>query len=114
MSIEAMVLGAMLRLARRRKAADPSAVALRVRATEAEVRAALRRLDRRGLVERRLSHPPRLTMEGFAVAVALLPRHPARMALAPAARARQGGVVSPSHLVGGERQDACDLRLAAG
>jgi len=74
MSIEVIVLGAMLRLARRRKAADPSALALRVGVSDAAVRTALRRLDGQGLVERRLSHPPRLTMEGFALAVALLPR----------------------------------------
>jgi Mn-dependent DtxR family transcriptional regulator len=73
MSIEVMVLGAMLRLARRRKAAEVSAVALRVGASEAQVRSSLRQLDARGLVERRLSQPPRLTLEGFAVAVALLP-----------------------------------------
>jgi|HubBroStandDraft_6_1064221.scaffolds.fasta_scaffold562087_1 Mn-dependent DtxR family transcriptional regulator len=85
MSIEVMVLGAMLRLARRRRATDSSvvaAVALRVGAPESAVREALRRLDRRGLVERRLSGPPRLTMEGFAVAVALLPQRSPQLTLA--------------------------------
>jgi hypothetical protein len=77
MSIEVMVLGAMLRLARCRKAADRGALALRVDASEAEIRVAMRCLEARGLVERRLSHPPRLTMEGLAVAVALLPRRSA-------------------------------------
>jgi DNA-binding Lrp family transcriptional regulator len=93
MNDEVMVLGAMLRLARRREAAEPSALALRVSASEADVRAALRRLEARGLVERRLCLPPRLTMEGFAVAVAL---RPAR-----------------SKLAGGERHDVRDGGRAA-
>jgi hypothetical protein len=87
MSIDAMVLGAMLRLARRRKAADVEAVALRVGAPASAVRASMRRLDIGGLVERRLSGPPRLTMAGFAVAVALLPARPKR-----ASRASASGV----------------------
>lgn len=78
MSIDIMVLRAMLRLARRRKAADEGEVALRVGGSRASVRAAFRRLDAGGLVERRLTQPPRLTMAGFAVAVALLPERPAR------------------------------------
>ncbi len=86
MSIEVMVLRAMLRLARRRKGADPGALALRVGAPDAAVRSALRRLDGQGLVERRLDQPPRLTMEGFAVAVALLPQ-PARAARVTVVRA---------------------------
>ena len=80
MSIEVLVLGAMLRLARARKEAELGAITLRVGSSEVAVRAALRRLDARGLVERRLSRaaPPRLTFEGFAVAVALLPARPSR------------------------------------
>lgn len=78
MSIDIMVLRAMLRLARRRKAADEGEVAVRVGGSPGSVRAALRRLDAGGLVERRLSEPPRLTMAGFAVAVALLPERPAQ------------------------------------
>lgn len=78
MSIDIMILRAMLRLARRRKAADEGEVAVRVGGSAGQVRAALRRLDARGLVERRLTSPPRLTMAGFAVAVALLPAQPAR------------------------------------
>ncbi len=76
MSIDIMILRAMLRLARRRKAADEGEVAVRVGGAPGSVRAALRRLDARGLVERRPSGPPRLTMAGFAVAVALLPERP--------------------------------------
>lgn len=79
MSIEVTVLGAMLRLARARREADVAALALRVGSSGGDVRAALRRLDARGLVERRLSAPPRLTFEGFAVAVALLPAKPVRV-----------------------------------
>jgi Mn-dependent DtxR family transcriptional regulator len=72
MSIEAMILRAMLRLARRRQAADGEALTARVSGSEAQVRAALRRLDAAGLVERRGDHPPRLTMAGLAVALGLL------------------------------------------
>jgi hypothetical protein len=88
MSIEVKVLGAMLRLARARREADVGALSLRVGSSEGEVRAALRRLDARGLIERRLTLAPRLTFEGFAVAVALLPARPARLPrLRAAARA---------------------------
>jgi DNA-binding Lrp family transcriptional regulator len=88
MSIEVKVLGAMLRLARARREGDVGALSLRVGASEGEVRAALRRLDARGLVERRLTLSPRLTFEGFAVAVALLPAKPVRQPrLRAAARA---------------------------
>jgi Mn-dependent DtxR family transcriptional regulator len=71
-----MVLRAMLRLARRRREADESEIALRVGRPPSAVRAALRRLDPRGLVERRGDCAPRLTMAGFALAVALLPGGP--------------------------------------
>jgi DNA-binding FadR family transcriptional regulator len=73
MSIEVAVLGAMLRVARRCEGADEDALALRVGGSRGSVRAALRRLDAEGLVERRSDRPPRLTMAGFAVAVGLLP-----------------------------------------
>jgi DNA-binding GntR family transcriptional regulator len=73
MSIEAMVLRAMLRVARRREAADEEALAVRVGGPPAAVRAALRQLDGLGLVERREGRAPRLTMAGFAVAVGSLP-----------------------------------------
>jgi Mn-dependent DtxR family transcriptional regulator len=72
MSIEATVLRAMLRVARRREAADEEALAARV-GDPAEVRDAIRRLDAAGLVERRGRAAPRLTMAGLAVAVGLLP-----------------------------------------
>ena len=76
MSIEAMVLRAMLRVARRREAADEEALAVRVGGPPARVRAALRSLDGAGLVERRDGRAPRLTMLGFAVAVGSLPAAP--------------------------------------
>jgi Mn-dependent DtxR family transcriptional regulator len=75
MNTDAMVLRALLRLARRRLPADEAAIVLRVGATAPQVREALRRLDARGLVER--ARTPRLTMAGLTLAVALLPRHAA-------------------------------------
>ena len=73
MSIDAMVLRAMLRLARRREAAEEDAIAVRVGGSQGKVRASLRRLEADGLVERRVRQAPRLTMAGLAIAVALLP-----------------------------------------
>jgi DNA-binding Lrp family transcriptional regulator len=73
---DVMVLRAMLRLARRRQAANDGEIAVRVSRPPSAVRGALRRLAELGLVERRvgdLSPTPRLTMSGFALAVALLP-----------------------------------------
>jgi Mn-dependent DtxR family transcriptional regulator len=78
MNIEATVLRAMLRVARRCEAADEEALALRVGGSPAEVRSALRRLDAAGLVERRARQAPRLTLAGLAVAVGLLPAGAAR------------------------------------
>jgi DNA-binding IclR family transcriptional regulator len=71
MNTDAMVLRALLRLARRRLPADDEAIVVRVGAAKGAVHAAIRRLDAQGLVERRPS--PRLTMAGLAVAVAMLP-----------------------------------------
>jgi Mn-dependent DtxR family transcriptional regulator len=73
MNFDAMVLRAMLRLARRRQAADEAEIALRVGKEPHAVRAALRRLDGQGLVERQARGAPRLTMGGLALALALLP-----------------------------------------
>ena len=69
---DVMVLRAMLRLARRRQQADDAEIALRVAHPQHAVRSAVRRLTAQGLVERR-AEAPRLTMQGFALAVALLP-----------------------------------------
>ena len=74
MNFDARVLRAMLRLARRRQAADEADIAVRVGQTPGAVRASLRRLDGQGLVERRAGAAPRLTLEGLALALALLPR----------------------------------------
>jgi Mn-dependent DtxR family transcriptional regulator len=74
MNFDAMVLRAMLRLARRRQDAGEAEIALRVGEGPHAVRAALRRLDGQGLVERRPQGPPRLTMGGLTLALALLPR----------------------------------------
>jgi Mn-dependent DtxR family transcriptional regulator len=73
MSIDALVLRAMLRLARRREAADNGAITLRVGESRSQVRASLRRLEADGLVETRSNDTSRLTMSGLAIAVALLP-----------------------------------------
>jgi Mn-dependent DtxR family transcriptional regulator len=74
MNSDAMVLRAMLRLARRRLAAEDGEIAIRVDKSLASVRASLRRLDAQGLVERRASGGARLTMAGLALALAMLPR----------------------------------------
>jgi hypothetical protein len=82
MNCEARVLGAMLRLARRRELADEAAIGLRVSGSAREVRRSLRRLADQGLVERMHTGTARLSMAGLAVAVAMLPpsaprrRHP--------------------------------------
>jgi DNA-binding GntR family transcriptional regulator len=83
MSIDITVLRAMLRLSRRREAANEEALAVRSGHPRASVRNALRRLEAQGLVERRPRLPPRLTMTGLAVAVALLPAPAARPARRP-------------------------------
>jgi Mn-dependent DtxR family transcriptional regulator len=82
MNTDAMVLRALLRLARRRLPADDEAIVVRVGAAPGAVRAAIRRLDAQGLVERRPT--ARLTMAGLAVAIAMLPGQgaaPARAAV---------------------------------
>jgi len=72
MNDDNLVLGAMLRLARRRVAADSGELFERVGIDRARIRAALGRLDAAGFVERR-PQGARLTMSGLAVAVALRP-----------------------------------------
>ena len=69
MRYEIQVLRAMLRLARRRERADVGRIVDRVQGPSTQVREALRRLEAAGLVERR-PEGPRLTLAGFAVAVA--------------------------------------------
>lgn len=86
MSIEAAVLGAMLRVARRCEEADEEALAVRVGGEKASVRAALRSLDAAGLVERRTGRAPRLTMAGLAMAVGLLPPRNRQTKVRPARR----------------------------
>jgi RIO-like serine/threonine protein kinase len=80
MSTDTTVLRVLLRLSRRREAADEDAITLRSGCTRAEVRDALRRLEALGVVERRATLPPRLTMMGLAIAVSQLPARPARTA----------------------------------
>ena len=82
MGIDTSVLRALLRLSRRREAADTDALVLRSGASPGQVRAALRRLEKLGLVEQRLDRGARLTMQGLAAAVALLPAPAAKKARA--------------------------------
>ncbi len=72
MNDDQMVLGAMLRLARRRIEANTEELLERVVLDPSRLRASLARLDVAGLAERRVSGA-RLTMAGVAVAVALRP-----------------------------------------
>jgi hypothetical protein len=78
MNTDAMVLRALLRLARRREAASEEALVLRVGVEGSTIRASLRRLDRLGMVES--GEIPRLTMSGLALSLALIaPKAPARL-----------------------------------
>jgi RIO-like serine/threonine protein kinase len=72
MNDDSLVLGAMLRLARRRIEASVDELYERVRMEQSRIRASLGRLDAAGLVERRTTGA-RLTMSGLAAAVALRP-----------------------------------------
>jgi|HubBroStandDraft_1064217.scaffolds.fasta_scaffold103141_2 predicted transcriptional regulator len=72
MNDETLVLGAMLRLARRGLEATVDELYERVGTDRARIRSALGRLDAAGLVERRTSSA-RLTMEGLAFSVAMRP-----------------------------------------
>jgi len=72
MNDDTLVLGAMLRLARRRVEANVNELYERVGVDPARIRASLSRLDASGLVERRTTSA-RLTMSGLAAAVALRP-----------------------------------------
>jgi Mn-dependent DtxR family transcriptional regulator len=72
MNLDTRVLRAMLRLARRRKAAYDDAITVRVDAPAGAIRAAIRRLDAAGFVELRPEGAPRLTLSGLALAVALV------------------------------------------
>jgi len=76
MNDETLVLGAMLRLARRGGGASSiDEIHERVGTDRARIRSALARLDGAGLVERRVTGA-RLTLAGLAVGVALRPRRP--------------------------------------
>ncbi len=73
MSLEIDVLRAMLRLARRRTAPTIEQLLLRIQADEPAVRRALGALTRAGLVNP-TPKGPRLSLTGFAVAVAYAQR----------------------------------------
>jgi DNA-binding IclR family transcriptional regulator len=70
MSYDLSILRAMLRLARKREAAGVGALLDRAGGDAAGVRAALRRLEQQGMVERQDAERARLTFVGFAVAYA--------------------------------------------
>jgi RIO-like serine/threonine protein kinase len=95
MSYEIQVLRALLRLARRRDAGSEDALLDRVGGTSSTLHVALRRLEKQELVERLGVTSARLTLSGFAVAVAAakLPARPAAPKPAatpkPAARPRR-------------------------
>ena len=72
MHYDITVLRAILRLSRHRRHVDEASISLRVEGEDADLRNALRRLEKRGLVARQAAQA-RLTMEGLAVAVASLP-----------------------------------------
>jgi Mn-dependent DtxR family transcriptional regulator len=79
MNDDSLVLGAMLRLARRRVEANVNELFERVQMDPSRIRASLGRLDAAGLIERRTTGA-RLTLSGLATAVALRPAR-ARAAL---------------------------------
>ncbi len=94
MSHEIQVLRAMLRLARKREAADEAALLVRVGGTVAELRTALRRLEKQDLVARIDATHAQLTLAGFAVALATAKLATAAAAAAPATRS-----VKPKRIV---------------
>jgi Mn-dependent DtxR family transcriptional regulator len=73
MTLDEDILRIMLRLARRREPADTEALVARAGALPCAVRSAIRRLEARGWVERPAHRAPRLSLTGFAIAVAMLP-----------------------------------------
>lgn len=87
MNYEHSILRALLRLARRRSAADSERLLDRVGGTTAELRDALRRLETDGFIDRRAEDNVRLTMPGLAVAVASIAGR--RRAKAPQRAARR-------------------------
>jgi hypothetical protein len=82
-SLEVDVLRAMLRLARRRTTPTLEAILLRVPADEVSLRSSMNRLIRANLVHV-TPKGPRLTLVGFAVAVAMAATPRAKPAAAPA------------------------------
>jgi DNA-binding IclR family transcriptional regulator len=77
MSPEIAVLRALLRLARRRTPASLDEILVRVGVDAPSARRALASLARAGLVHRTV-HGPRLTLSGFAIAVATAAAVPAK------------------------------------
>ena len=91
MHYELSVLRALLRLARRRAAADIDQLLVRVGGAPADLRVAMRRLEQAGLVERLPGAGEsngRLTLSGLAVAVASIKASANRRSASNEAKAR--------------------------
>jgi predicted transcriptional regulator len=86
MNDELLVLNALLRLARRRTPASIPELDARVGSTARRVRVALSRLSAAGLVQRLPTGATQLTLQGFALAVALARRTAFRRPVPRAAR----------------------------
>jgi predicted transcriptional regulator len=97
MSPEIAILRALLRLARRRSPASLDEILVRVDADADEARRALNALARAGLVHDTQTGP-RLTMAGFAVAVAMAATPPAKQP-----RKRQASVAAGAGASAGAR-----------
>ena len=70
MTYDMFVLRAIARLARKGEAADAPNLAVRAGGTDADARAAVRRLELQGLARRDARGAPHLTLAGLAVTVA--------------------------------------------
>ena len=108
---DARILGAMLRLARKRESARIDALVDRVGGTRAEMRAALRQLEGQGLVARAESETARLTFVGFAIAVASRAAASALNA-SVASAARASAKAAPAARSTGTRRRAVRVRAA--
>lgn len=86
MNYETEVLKAILRLSRRRNTAEADSILVRVGGQLSDLRAALRKLEQSGLVNRIGDTGGRLTLPGLAVAVAAAAT---KMKVAPKSRQRR-------------------------
>ena len=90
MNYETEVLKAILRLSRRRNAAEADSILVRVGGQLSDLRVALRKLEQSGLVNRVGDTGGTLTLPGLAVAVAAAAtKPPRRLSAAPKSRQRR-------------------------